>query len=33
VHIVGSHEWLLDHFGLSPGDIAGRARFLIEKKR
>jgi len=30
VHLVGSHEWLLDHYGFSPQAIAGVARKVIE---
>jgi transketolase len=32
VHIVGSHDWLLDHYGFSPGSIAETARELIARK-
>ena len=33
VHIVGSHEWLLDHFGFSPQAIAGSVKALLKKKK
>jgi transketolase len=33
VHIVGSHEWLLDHFGFSPEAIARSVRAVLEKRK
>jgi transketolase len=33
VHIVGSHEWLLDHYGFSPETIASTARGVLERKK
>ena len=30
VHVVGTHEWLLDHFGFSPESIAETAKGLIK---
>jgi len=32
VHIVGSHDWLLDHYGFSPESIADSAQEVIAKK-
>lgn len=32
VHIVGTHEWLLDYYGFSPEAIAGTARSLIKRR-
>jgi transketolase len=32
VHIVGSHDWLLDHYGFSPGAIADTAQEVLAKK-
>jgi transketolase len=32
VHIVGSHEWLLDHYGFSPESIAKTVGTVLEKK-
>ena len=29
VHIVGTHEWLLDHYGFSPESIAATVRQLV----
>ena len=29
VHIVGTHEWLLDYYGFSPESIAERAKGLL----
>lgn len=31
VHRVGSHEWLLDHYGFSPQAIASAARQVLER--
>ena len=33
VHIVGSHEWLLDYFGFSPESIAQSVKALLKKKK
>lgn len=33
VHIVGSHEWLLDYYGFSPEAIASTARGVLERKK
>jgi transketolase len=32
VHIVGSHDWLLDHYGFSPQAIADRAEEVVARK-
>ncbi len=32
VHIVGSHDWLLDHYGFSPQAIADTAQEVVAKK-
>ncbi len=32
VHIVGSHDWLLDHYGFSPGAIAATVQEVLAKK-
>ncbi|MBN2551234.1 MAG: transketolase [Spirochaetales bacterium] len=32
VHIVGSHEWLLDHYGFSPQAIADSTQEVIARK-
>jgi transketolase len=33
VHIVGSHEWLLDHYGFAPESIARTVIQTLEKKK
>jgi len=33
VHIVGSHNWLLDRFGFAPEAIAGTVRQVVERKK
>jgi transketolase len=33
VHIVGSHEWLLDHYGFGPQAIAATARQVLDRKK
>jgi transketolase len=33
VHIVGTHDWLLDHYGFSPESIAGSAVSLLRKTK
>jgi len=32
VHLVGSHNWLLDHYGFAPQAIAASARQVLEGK-
>jgi len=32
VHIVGTHEWLLDYYGFSPEGIAGSVRELLAER-
>jgi transketolase len=32
VHIVGSHNWLLDHYGFAPQAIAATVRQVLEGK-
>ena len=33
VHLVGSQDWLLDHFGFSPESIAETAQKVLERRR
>jgi transketolase len=33
VHIVGSHDWLLDRYGFAPEAIAATARQVLERKK
>ena len=33
VHIVGSHEWLLDHYGFAPQAIAAAAKQVLERRK